>query len=101
MAVVNDLSLAVDFPQATHEHWLKLVEGMLKGADFETKLVARSHDSIAVQPLNPKADGITPVTREQAGRCRVSQRVDRPGPQKATEGLSEIAGGRSNFVRGE
>jgi methylmalonyl-CoA mutase len=75
---MDDLTLASDFPSATHEQWLKLVEGVLKGADFQKKLVARSHDGIAVQPLYPKAEGASPVAREQAGRWRVSQRVDHP-----------------------
>ena len=85
MAAVDDLSLAADFPQATREQWLKLVEGVLKGADFQKKLVARSHDGIAIQPLYPKAEGSAPIAREQAGRWRVSQRVDHPDPAKANE----------------
>ena len=38
MAAVDDLSLAAGFPQATREQGLKLVEGVLKGADFQKKL---------------------------------------------------------------
>ncbi len=91
---MDDLSLAADFPQATREQWLKLVEGVLKGADFEKKLVSRSHDGIAIQPLYPKAEGSTPVAREQAGRWRVSQRVDHPDPAKAKElALADLEGG--------
>ncbi|MBD2748104.1 methylmalonyl-CoA mutase small subunit [Microvirga sp. BT688] len=91
---MDDLSLAADFPQATREQWLKLVEGVLKGADFQKKLVSRSHDSIDIQPLYPKAEGSTPVAREQAGRWRVSQRVDHPDPAKANElALMDLEGG--------
>ncbi|MBM1170963.1 methylmalonyl-CoA mutase family protein [Microvirga arabica] len=91
---MDDLSLAADFPQATREQWLRLVEGVLKGADFEKKLVARSHDGIAIQPLYPKAEGSAPVAREQAGRWRVSQRVDHPDPVKANElALLDLEGG--------
>jgi methylmalonyl-CoA mutase len=91
---MDDLSLAADFPQATREQWLKLVEGVLKGADFQTKLVSRSHDGIDIQPLYPKAEGSTPVAREQAGRWRVSQRVDHPDPAKANElALIDLEGG--------
>lgn len=91
---MDDLSLAADFPQATREQWLKLVEGVLKGADFEKKLVFRSHDGIAIQPLYPKAEGSTPVAREQAGRWRVSQRVDHPDPAKANElAIVDLEGG--------
>ena len=31
---MDDLPLASEFPAATREQWLKLVEGVLKGADF-------------------------------------------------------------------
>jgi methylmalonyl-CoA mutase len=94
MAAPDDLSLAADFPQATREQWLKLVEGVLKGADFQKKLVSRSHDGIAIQPLYPKAEKSTPVAREQAGRWRVSQRVDHPDPAEANElALADLEGG--------
>ena len=39
---MEDLNLASDFPQATREQWLERVEGVLKGADFRKKLVART-----------------------------------------------------------
>jgi len=80
---MDDLSLAADFPQATREQWLKRVEGVLKGADFTKKLVGRTHDGIAIQPLYPKAEGAARIAREQAGRWRVSQRVDHPDPKDA------------------
>jgi methylmalonyl-CoA mutase len=82
---MDDLSLAADFPAATREQWLKLVEGVLKGADFQKKLVGRTHDGIEIQPLYPKAEGAGLIAREEAGRWRVSQRVDHPEPAKANE----------------
>ncbi|WP_114945548.1 methylmalonyl-CoA mutase family protein [Microvirga calopogonii] len=91
---MDDLSLAADFPQATREQWLKLVEGVLKGADFRKKLVSRSHDGIDIQPLYPKAEGSTPIAREQAGRWLVSQRIDHPDPERANElALLDLEGG--------
>lgn len=91
---MDELNLASDFPQATREQWLKLVEGVLKGAAFEKKLVSRTHDGIAIQPLYPKAEESAPVTRERPGRWRVSQRVDHPDPQKANElTLLDLEGG--------
>ncbi|MBQ0819183.1 methylmalonyl-CoA mutase, partial [Microvirga sp. HBU67558] len=91
---MDDLTLAADFPQATREHWLRLVEGVLKGADFQKKLVSRSHDGIAIQPLYSKAEGSTPVMREQPGRWLVSQRIDHPDPAKANElALLDLEGG--------
>jgi methylmalonyl-CoA mutase len=94
MAEMDDLSLTADFPQATREQWLKLVEGVLKGADFQRKLVSRSYDGFDIQPLYLKAEGSAPIICEQAGRWRVSQRVDHPDLQKANElALLDLEGG--------
>ncbi|KLK90732.1 methylmalonyl-CoA mutase [Microvirga vignae] len=91
---MDALSLAVDFPQAPREQWLKLVEGVLKGADFTKKLVGRTYDGIEIQPLYPKAEGAARIAREQAGRWRVSQRVDHPDPAKANElALADLENG--------
>ena len=60
---MDDLTLAADFPQASREQWLKLVEGVLKGADFQKKLVGRTHDGLDIQPLYPKAEGAARVAR--------------------------------------
>lgn len=52
-ALVRDdqLSLAADFPAATRAQWRALVDKVLKGADFERRLVRRTYDGILVQPL--------------------------------------------------
>jgi methylmalonyl-CoA mutase len=45
------LSLTNDFPQPTEAQWRGLVDKLLKGGDFEKRLVARTEDGIAIQPL--------------------------------------------------
>ncbi len=50
------LSLAAEFPPAAHDKWLKLVEKVLNGAPFDKKLVSRTYDGIALQPLYTQAD---------------------------------------------
>ena len=91
---MDDLTLAAEFPAATGEQWLALVERVLKGAEFERKLVARTYDGIAIRPLYPKAEEAPRIAREQAGRWRVSQRVDHPDPEKAGElALMDLEGG--------
>ncbi|MBY0512103.1 MAG: methylmalonyl-CoA mutase subunit beta [Rhodospirillaceae bacterium] len=50
------LTLAADFPQAAHDAWLKLVDKVLNGAPFDKKLVSRTYDGIALQPLYTRAD---------------------------------------------
>ena len=37
--VPNDLPLAAEFPLATREQWRKLVDGVLKGAPFDKRMV--------------------------------------------------------------
>ena len=52
----NDLSIAADFPAASHEQWLKLVDKVLAGAPFDKKLVSRTYDGLALQPLYTRGD---------------------------------------------
>ena len=58
--------LVQDFEPPSREAWLSLVQKVLKGADFEKRLVSRSADGIAIQPLYTRADeveGAAPVGR--------------------------------------
>ena len=70
----DELPLAADFPAASHEQWLQLVDKVLAGAPFEKKLVGRTYDGLKIQPLytrdhwNPQGDpsglpGGAPFTR--------------------------------------
>lgn len=56
MSEPENLSLAADFPAATDAQWLKLVDKVLAGADFDKKLVARTYDGLAIKPLYTRAD---------------------------------------------
>ena len=47
----DELTLAAEFPAATREQWLELVDKVLKGAPFDRKLVTTTADGIALQPL--------------------------------------------------
>ena len=52
----QELKLAAGFPPTSHEAWLKLVDKVLAGADFDKKLVSRTYDGLAIQPLYTRAD---------------------------------------------
>lgn len=52
----GELTLAGDFPPASHDAWLKLVDKVLAGAAFDKRLVARTYDGLAIQPLYTRAD---------------------------------------------
>src|SRR5918994_5943858 len=91
---MDDLPLAAEFSAATREQWLKLVEGVLKGADFEKKLVSPTYDGLRIEPLYPKADDACRATRATPGRWRVAQRVDHPDPAAANAlALTDLEGG--------
>ena len=51
-----DVPLAAEFEPPTREAWLTLVEKVLKGGDFEKRLVSRTADGLAIQPLYTRSD---------------------------------------------
>jgi len=91
---MDDLALAAEFPKADRDQWLNLVQAVLKGADFEKRLVSRTYDGIRIEPLYPKADNASPVPRGEHARWRISQRIDHPDPNIANElALADLEGG--------
>ena len=91
---MDDLTLAAEFPPATREQWLKLVETVLKGADFDKKLVSRTYDGLRIEPLYLKAEAAPSVVRAGHGPWRIAQRVDHPEPKTANElALADLEGG--------
>lgn len=97
--------LAEDFIAATRPDWLKLVEKVLKGGDFERRLVARTADDIAVQPLYLRADrpeGLArplPAQGIGAGPWDIRQRHGL-GDAKATNAaiLEDLEGGVTSLL---
>src|SRR5207249_1152786 len=94
-APADDLPLAAAFPAATREQWRKLVEGVLKGAPFDAKLVAKTYDGLAIQPLyGRKADAQAIAGRAAGTPWWVTQRVDHPDPALAnSEALHDLENG--------
>lgn len=91
---MTDLALASEFPAATREAWLKLVDGVLKGADFDKRLVGKTYDGLAVQPLAAgKADAAS-FGRAKSGPWLISQRIDLPDAAKANaQALDDLMNG--------
>lgn len=50
------LDIAADFPPVSPKEWRETVEADLKGADFEKRLVWKTLEGIAVQPLYTRED---------------------------------------------
>lgn len=90
---MEDRPFADLFPPATRERWLGLVDGVLKGADFEKRLVSRSADGIRIEPLYDAAEAVAQPMRAP-GPWRVSQRVDHPDAATAnTLAMADLEGG--------
>lgn len=64
---MTELTLADTFPKADMTAWMALVEKALKGADFEKRLVSRSADGLAIQPLYTRADELAQAVRALPG----------------------------------
>lgn len=98
---MTDLPLAAEFPPATRDQWMALVDKVLKGADFERKLVARTYDGIRVEPLYGKAEGEPPRALRAAGAApwSIVQRVDHPDAGEANAlALTDLENGASGLA---
>jgi len=95
----DDLTLGAEFPAATREQWLKLVDGMLKGGSFD-KLVARTYDDLPIEPLYARAAAARPVGGRAPGAAWVlSQRVDHPDPAAANmQALQDLENGANGLT---
>jgi methylmalonyl-CoA mutase len=98
-SVTDDLRLAADFPPATFEDWRKLVDGVLKGAPFE-KLVGKTYDGLAIQPIYPRAPGATPIAgRGAAAPWQIVQRIDHPDAAIANaQALHDLENGATGLT---
>ncbi|MEN5084415.1 methylmalonyl-CoA mutase subunit beta [Bosea sp. TWI1241] len=94
-----DLPFMDAFATPELAQWRGAVEKVLKGADFEKKLVGRTADGIRIDPLYPAATpaGARPM-RAAAGRWRVAARVEHPEPGEAARlALSDLEGGADSL----
>ncbi|MEA2874274.1 MAG: methylmalonyl-CoA mutase, partial [Hyphomicrobiales bacterium] len=100
MSDAEDPAFASEFPAATREQWLRLVDGVLKGAPFDKRLVAHTYDGLAIQPLYARASAAQPVAARAPGRAwTVMQRVDHPDPAAANEqALHDLENGATGLT---
>jgi methylmalonyl-CoA mutase len=98
MSDTEDLAFAAEFPAATREQWLKLVDGVLKGAPFDKRLLARTYDGLTIQPLYPRDAAARPVAA-RPGAWAIMQRVDHPDPAAANEqALHDLENGATGLT---
>ena len=98
---MTDLPLAQDFPTRTRDDWLALVDQTLKGADFDKRLVTRTHDGIAIQPLYTGDDARPSVVPQPVSNdpWRIAQAFREPDPVAANASiLTGLEGGVTALV---
>ena len=65
---MSNLPLASEFPPASRELWRKLVDGVLKGAPFDRKLVARPMTRCGLSRSMPVTHRHSPCSGENPDR---------------------------------
>ena len=94
-----EMSLIPEFEPPAREAWLALVQKVLKGGDFDKRLVSRTADGLAVQPLYTRADAIegarlTARTAYFPGGWDIRQRHAEPDARAANAAiLDDLTGG--------
>jgi methylmalonyl-CoA mutase len=100
----TDVALAAGFAPPSREAWLKLVEKVLKGGDFEKRLVAHTADGLAIQPLAtrvevPSAAAIAKKPSYFQGGWDIRQRHAEPDPALANAAiLEDLQGGVTSLL---
>lgn len=98
MTLLADLALSQTFPGASEDQWRKAVEAALKGGAFD-KLVSRTADGIAIQPLYDPARADAVTARAVPGAWTVMQAVDHPDAAEAgAQALDDLEGGASGLT---
>jgi methylmalonyl-CoA mutase len=93
----DDVALVPEFAPPAREAWLALVGKVLKGADFDERLVARTADGLAIQPLYTRADAVeraapTPRTAYFPNGWDVRQHHAEPDAKLANAAILEDLG---------
>ena len=99
----GDEPLAAEFEAPTREAWLTLVQKVLKGADFEKRLVSRTADGLPIQPLYTRQEGpahAAPVGRTGwfPGGWDVRQRHSETDARAANAAILEDLGAGATSV---
>ena len=114
--MTNAFEPGPDFPPVDDDTWRKGVEGDLKGAPFEKRMISRSYEGIDLQPLYTEA--VFPTRHDPAGvpgfppfaraasplgntvhGWDIRQQPDHPDPARANaQILDDLAGGGTSVA---
>lgn len=77
-----------------------MVDSVLKGAEFDRKLVTRTPDGLAIQPLSPRRADAAPVAGARGtSPWGLVATLDHPDPQEANRlALGELEGGADQIM---
>ncbi|TCT04673.1 methylmalonyl-CoA mutase family protein [Aquabacter spiritensis] len=97
---MTDLPFATDLKPATRGDWMKLVEGVLKGAPYDRKLVTRTYEGLVLDPLPPRrAESRILAGRQPGAPWTVSARVDQADLDAANaQALDDLGNGASGLT---
>jgi methylmalonyl-CoA mutase len=95
----QELTFAAEFPTASREAWLKLVSGVLKGAPFERRLVSRTYDGLAIEPLYGRDEAARPIVGRAPGTpWQILSRIEHPDPAAAnSQALQDLENGATGL----
>ncbi|GGF72391.1 methylmalonyl-CoA mutase [Azorhizobium oxalatiphilum] len=95
-----DLPFATGITPASREDWLKLVDGVLKGAPYDRKLVTRTLEGLALDALPERKPDARPLAGRPAGvPWTISARVDQPDVKAANvQVLEDLENGASGLT---
>ena len=94
-------SLAADFPSASRDQWLALTQKVLKGGDFNKRLVARTADGLELQPIyaRPTTIAATALRHGSGEPWGVASRIDHPDAGIANPlALADLDGGADHVT---
>ncbi|WP_024278416.1 methylmalonyl-CoA mutase subunit beta [Xanthobacter sp. 126] len=100
MTDATALPFATDIAPVTRADWLKLVEGVLKGAPYDKRLVTRTYEGLALDALpERKADAPIVAGRPAGAPWIISMRVDQTDAAQANaQALEDLDGGASGLA---
>ena len=95
---IQEPAFASAFPAADDAHWKKLVDHVLKGAPFE-KLVGKTYDGLAIQPLYPRAAKAAPLAFAHEGAWNTLARIDHANARTAqAQALDDLENGATGLA---
>lgn len=95
---MTDHPLDAEFPAASREDWLKRVAAVLKGAEFDVRLVSKTGDGIRIEPLYGRVDGPR-AERQTVAPWIVHARADHPDAAKANaQALDDLGNGATGLT---